>query len=1157
MAVPFVLGVAADMFGCGYHRIQNPATWIATSGAGLANVTLGYPPVDKLVEMKPTAVVCQRPRDEGEIKVLARLREDLGKSVKIIFEIDDLLTEVPEENVHEAFQPPPDEVNANIAKALKYCDWAIVPTLPLKTWLQSLDPNIEIKLIPNYLAELDGELPHIKSKFEGDKPRIGWGGSISHDGDLDLIIKSVEDIEDHLIQWVFLGHQPRAVTTDRHIEFHAGVPPQEYLSLLMRQELELIVAPLENNAFNNAKSNLRLIQAGAIGAAVIASPVGPYVRDNPPVFAYATTPEDFEREIRRWIDLPENKKIWHRARMRNWAKKNFGVKANIESIVNAWGICNGRVGNTFKQKKTNDSLVINGTKNSLSISNSINTFYEPDIEKATILAIKNNAPMLVAQPGTVISEKSLDNLINVLKSDPNIASVCGLNNDSGVGFSFLSPPNKPNFAPLDQDAHETCDTICTSSGLEPRHVAFPLGLALLSPTALKAFPKPSKLLWDWGFLAAISNMKNILVPQAWSSAPQPIELPPQAWVEARGLQINSVQNALTLQERVKLECAFVKQSKSFLLGNGPGDSATWTELFIPEDENLEAASVKVIKLGHSYNLNKISETWIRFEPEESEIRITADYYMENYGNNHEFSDVVDLVYCDALAPNGSHFFKPHTFDREWFFSVDYITSCCLIKTKSLRKLNPPEISNRLQLYGVVLEMVKNKCVFVHCPKPLYWEKDAPADNARAGMIKHVFPEYDAKPYVPGSVQVSRRLGEGALSGVFPSVSVIILTTGKTWTLRQSLATLLKRTEYLGDWEILLGRTGEIKGDPMTLKELNNTKIKYFDLGESEFNWSAANNYLAIKSEKDILVFLNDDILVTDKNWLEQLVAQAQRPEVGAVGIRLFFPQNGQLQHAGVYVGDGFAGHILKNSPGNWPGYWGYGRITHETTAVTGACLAIARNKFHDLYGFENTLKVNYSDVEFCLKALKEGYKNICICTSEMMHAESSSRPHVMTEKWIEQIGAESKRLAELHPNFVDPYWNPNLKVPYSPNKWGLGGLNFDVLTWDKNWQGVALILNDQDGELIIKTAWRDLKPIIAVVENGKLALLRPGLMNAPTIDLLEKSLIREILQALGVVEILGKGAETPEGQTLIECLKPARPSRIFREAASLGEGAPP
>ena len=597
MAVPFVLGVAADMFGCGYHRIQSPAMWVATSGAGLANVTLGYPPVDKLVEMKPTAVVCQRPRDEGEIKVLARLREDLGKFVKIIFEIDDLLPEVPEQNVHEAFQPPPDEVNANIAKALNYCDWAIVPTPPLKEWLQSLKPGFDVRIIPNYLAELDGELPKIQAPVDGFKPRIGWGGSISHDGDLDLIIKSVDNIEEDLVQWVFLGHQPRLIDNKKHIEFHGGVPPQEYLPLLMRQDLELIVAPLENNSFNEAKSNLRLVQAGAIGAAVIASPVGPYIRDNPPVFAYAETPEDFEKEIRRWLALPESKKIWHRARMRNWAKKHFGVKANIEAIVNAWGITDARINQLEKPKKINGGLVVNGTVNTLKVSGIDKIIYEPDIEKAAASAVKLNAPLLVAPMGTVISETSLNLLIDTLKSDASIASVCGTSNDSGVGFSFLSPPNQPKFAPLDSDANATCEQICAESKLSPRHIPFPLGLALLSPNALKQFPKPSKLLWDWGFLAAISNFKNLYVPQAWSCSPQPIELPAQSWVEARGIHIASTQAVLTLEERVKLECAFVKNSKAFLLGTNPGDSATWVETFIPEDENLIPHSVKVIKLG--------------------------------------------------------------------------------------------------------------------------------------------------------------------------------------------------------------------------------------------------------------------------------------------------------------------------------------------------------------------------------------------------------------------------------------------------------------------------------------------------------------------------------------------------------------------------------
>lgn len=1135
MAVPFVLAVAADSWGCGAHRCQFPAYWITKSGAALANSVLGYPSVEDLVKMAPTAIICQRPRDEAEIKILARLREDLGNKIKIIYEIDDLLTDVAEANVHEAFQPPPDEVNANIAKALAYCDWAICPTPPLKEWLQGLRPSLEVKIIPNYVEELDSleNLPKIESPPPGIKPNIGWGGSISHDGDLDLIIKTIEEIPAEDCRWVFFGHQPRADFTNKDFFFRPGVPPHEYLRELMKENLELILAPIEENAFNDAKSNLKLVQAGAIGAAVIASPYGPYLRNNPPVFAYAKTPEEWLIKTQEWLKLPPNKKIYHRARMRKWAKENFGVKKNIYAILSAWGISNGRLGESARGKTPGEGIIVVGDKDSIQIKDSsFKLQFEADIERAAKKAIRGNQYLFIAMPGSVISNDSLKLLVEALKSDPDAASACSMSNDGGIGFSFLTPPSRPAFAPLDSQANSVCEKVCKDSKLEKRNVAFPLGpVALLSPKALASLPQPSPLLWDWGFLAAIGGKKNLFVPQSWAFSPQPANIPPGPWIEIRGLNIPMVQGALSQEERVKLECNFIRESESFLVGSAPGDAATWAEIFVPEDENLIAEDVKVIKFGSDYELGGINEAYIRFEGKDLEVRKGADWHMLQEANKSG-PNFADIVYCDALAPNGSHFFKPNKFDRELFFGIDYLSACSLIKVEALKEINSPNIVNQAQLYGVILEMIKVGKKIIHCPKPLYWEKGAIDDEIKLGMIKHTFPEYAGKQIMAGAIQTHRKLNEGNL----PSVSIIMLTAGRTWTLRQCLATLLKRTEYPGEWNLFLGRSGPRRGDPTKLEELKNSRVSYFELGEGEFNWSRFNNELAAKSSADIYVFLNDDVLITDKHWLEHMVAQAQREDVGAVGLRLYFPNNGALQHAGVYVGDGIAGHILKNTPGNWPGYWGYGRLTHEATAITGAAMAIKRKDFEEAGGFDEQMAVNYSDVDICLKLLKMGLKNICVCSAEMMHQESSSRPLAMTEEWIRQISREGKKLAENHPNFADPYWPPPLKVAYTPNKWSLGGLNFDIMNWDRPWAGAALILNDKSPELVIQAARGGLKPIIGMVEHGRLALIKPGLMNAPVIEIIEKSLIKEIFEALGIKSVRGEGVACPEGKILLEVL---------------------
>ena len=89
-----------------------------------------------------------------------------------------------------------------------------------------------------------------------------------------------------------------------------------------------------------------------------------------------------------------------------------------------------------------------------------------------------------------------------------------------------------------------------------------------------------------------------------------------------------------------------------------------------------------------------------------------------------------------------------------------------------------------------------------------------------------------------------------------------------------------------------------------------------------FNFSALNNRAAAEARGEILLLLNNDISMVHPDWLDALVAQAVRPNVGAVGARLLFP-DGTIQHAGVAVGlGGVAGHVAAGQPGDDAGYFG-------------------------------------------------------------------------------------------------------------------------------------------------------------------------------------------------------------------------------------------
>lgn len=158
-----------------------------------------------------------------------------------------------------------------------------------------------------------------------------------------------------------------------------------------------------------------------------------------------------------------------------------------------------------------------------------------------------------------------------------------------------------------------------------------------------------------------------------------------------------------------------------------------------------------------------------------------------------------------------------------------------------------------------------------------------------------------------------------------------------------------------------------------------------------FNWAALNNAGARVARGEILVFLNNDIEARRGGWLSALCAQAARPDVGAVGARLLYP-DGRLQHCGLVVGlAGAAGHVLAGLPGDAPGYLRMATVPRECSAVTGACLATRRFVFDLLEGFDEELGVNLNDVDYCLRAATKGYRTVYQPAAELIHHESPSR----------------------------------------------------------------------------------------------------------------------------------------------------------------------
>jgi GT2 family glycosyltransferase len=141
----------------------------------------------------------------------------------------------------------------------------------------------------------------------------------------------------------------------------------------------------------------------------------------------------------------------------------------------------------------------------------------------------------------------------------------------------------------------------------------------------------------------------------------------------------------------------------------------------------------------------------------------------------------------------------------------------------------------------------------------------------------------------------------------------------------------------------------------------------------------------------MLVFLNNDVVIIDRNWLKEMVGWAIRGDVGVVGAKLLFP-NDTIEHAGVVLGHGsLAGHIYHRQPAGECGYLGQLTVPHVVGAVTGACLAIERSKFQTIGGFDEALKVEFNDIDLCLRATQRGWATVWTPHAMLYHLQSASR----------------------------------------------------------------------------------------------------------------------------------------------------------------------
>jgi GT2 family glycosyltransferase len=400
---------------------------------------------------------------------------------------------------------------------------------------------------------------------------------------------------------------------------------------------------------------------------------------------------------------------------------------------------------------------------------------------------------------------------------------------------------------------------------------------------------------------------------------------------------------------------------------------------------------------------------------------------------------------DAHGRRSEPRFKPD-FDRERLLAQNYVNHAFAVRTPLLRRLGGlrPGFEG-VQDHDLVLRVAESgEGPILHVPQVLYHWRIFPGggsfsqsarpriDSARACLAAEHLQRagQTAEPVIGprGHLILKRALADPA-----PTVTAIIPTRDHPDLLEACVAGLLEQTDYPA-LEVCIVDNGSRTGRALRLIErLSRTpRVRVMRI-DAPFNFSALNNAAVAKATSRLIAFINDDILVVEPGWLKAMAALAVRPDVGAVGAKLFYP-DGRIQHAGIVLGLGphrVAGHELRGAPGESPGSQNRLLLDRQVSAVTAACMVVDRQRFEAVGGFDAAaLPVAFNDVDLCLKLADRGWRTIWTAQARLMHLESASRGSDRAAEAAGRLGREAGAMRERWGDRLvqDPWYNPNLTL---------------------------------------------------------------------------------------------------------------------------------
>ena len=415
----------------------------------------------------------------------------------------------------------------------------------------------------------------------------------------------------------------------------------------------------------------------------------------------------------------------------------------------------------------------------------------------------------------------------------------------------------------------------------------------------------------------------------------------------------------------------------------------------------------------------------------------------------------DYIYCDEITFEGDSIDHMIVLHFKPDFAIDNLRGnnyICHFSAFSRELLDEAGLFRSeydgSQDHDMILRLTTKAEKVCHVPKALYYWRSHKAsvaqdinaktyaiDAAKRAVHDHIQAVYgmDAKVESTRAFPTIFRIRYPILEK--PLISIVIPNKDHMEDLSRCVESIVNKSTYPNYEIIVVENNSETKEIFDYYKALEHNEririVKY----EGDFNYSRINNFGVSFANGKYVLLLNNDMKIITREWMEELLMYAQRPDVAAVGGKLYYADN-SIQHAGMVIGLGAhraAGHTHYKDDKMHLGYMGRLCYAQDVTAVTGACLLVEKDQYDEVGGLDETFSVAFNDVDFCLKLRKAGYLNVFTPFCELFHYESKTRGMEEGEK-LKRFQNEvalfrEKWKTELEAG--DPYFNPNFSLDYS------------------------------------------------------------------------------------------------------------------------------